>query len=227
MRKIVSLVALSAFLGGCATISGFQTGKTIDKNTGQMGVSVGGGRTVFRTYLSGFDLDLPSVSMEIGGGYGITDQIDISLKYAVPITLGGTVRYGFLNEKRGAPVSVAVGVGVSYWSVSSSSGATKSIATSTDLSGILFVSRDLAEAVTLYITPRYVSRMAKNSREQTGFTTAEESLTTPMIGGGIGVMFNLGQARDKHLALEYNKVQWTEDSAYYSTQYGLALTFGI
>jgi hypothetical protein len=59
------------------------------------------------------------------------------------------------------------------------------------------------------------------------FGSRQENLATPMIGGGIGVMFNFGTANDKHLAIEYNKVQWTKDSAIYSTQYGMALIFGI
>ena len=90
----------------------------------------------------------------------------------------------------------------------------------------LFVSRDLGKAASLYITPRYISRIARNKQEGDAWDDTE-SITTPMVGGGIGLMFHFGRERDKHLAVEYNKVQWTEDAGYYSTQYGVALLFGL
>jgi len=171
-----------------------------------------------------FDADIAAISGDIWLRRGLTDKVDAGLKLSIPGSITTDLRLGLLNEDKGDRFSVATGLGFIYTNGSSETGNRKDKTKIWDVLIPLYLSKDLGKTTTVYFVPRYVQRSTKNTRETAGQTT-EEKFSDPMIGLGGGMMFNLGNKRDKHIAFEYNRVFDPNEANHYNSQGGVGLSF--
>lgn len=217
------LASLALATSACTSVSVYQTGKTLPKGKGQMGYAMGGGKARTKAAIPGFDVDLPSLTAEFWGRYGFTSRAEAGLKYSLPGSLTVDARYGILREIDGAPVSLAAGLGFAASSVSTEHSTFEDKTSIRDLIVPLYVSRDLSDGVSAYVTPRYVRRFIAN--ERTEASPATEYINADMLGMGGGLMFNLGKAKTTHLTMEYQLVYEPADPSHYTQNTGMAIAF--
>jgi hypothetical protein len=226
MRKQALLPLLAALALGssaCTSVSVYQSAKTLPQGKGQTGFSLGGGKFRSKARISDFELDVPSVSMEAWGRYGFTDKLEAGLKYSLPGALTLDARYGLLREETGAAVSLAAGLGLARAELSTAHTGYDDKTSISDVIVPLYISRDLSDAVTAYVVPRYVRRFITNERTSVGGQT--EYINSDMVGIGGGFMFNLGRNRTTHLSLEFHKVFEPADPSHYTQNGGVGLAF--
>jgi len=222
---VPALCALCFGLSSCTSISVYQTGKTLPQGEAQIGVGLGAGKFKPKAGISGFKLDIPSISGDIWTRYGFSDRIDGGLKYSFLSSGTADLRYGIYNERNGDILSMATGVTYVYSQVTTSHNSYDDKTVIHDLGVPLYISKDLAKCFTVYTVPRYVRRQIRNKR--TTATPLQEHIDADMVGMGGGIMINFGRHYRSHLAMEYHKLYEPADKKHYVENAGVALAFGF
>ena len=226
-KTLLLLCPLALALSSCSSVSVYQDAKTLRKGDVQMGMGLGAGKFNNKTRIPGFDPDLPALSWDTWARYGISDQEDAGIKLSLFGSVTADARHGLLNERRGDPVSVALGLTYVYTSASTNFSGHEDKTTIQDLMVPLYVSKDLDKWFTAYMVPRYAKRFIANSREYDSSATPSriEYMTCDMFGMGGGIMFNLGRKQGGHLALEFHKLFDLSDPSHYTQNGGVAFSF--
>lgn len=211
---IFALLALPA-LTGCSSLSVYQSGKTLPKGVMQAGIGVGTMGDP-RTVADPGD-DKFTLSGDTWLRYGFTDNAEAGVKLSIPGAYTADARYGFLNEDRKDPLSLAAGLMVAR----GSSGAGPIDLTLIDCMLPVYVSKDIARWLTVYAVPRYSLRYVRT----TLYGGQPGSDHFGMWGMGGGFMFNVGPAYRTHISAEYHRLQSLSRPGYYTENAGIALAF--
>jgi hypothetical protein len=165
-----------------------------------------------------------------GLGYGFTDWMDGDIRYGIPATIAGTIRFGFFDQRRFMktdwPFCAAIGGSLSYWVISSGSAAIQTNdKTGRDIGFPLYLSQDLSQIFTLYITPRLVYRTVFQTEQNHAGSSQSMHINYLMDGLGVGFMINFGKNKKEHFAIEANRVQAKENRNYYIEEEGMGFIF--
>lgn len=106
------LLILMIFMSSCASLTGFETGKTSGKNNGSFLISINGTQT------PDFDPDGTGESnpfffpnIEIGGWYGLAEKIDISLRMNTNLNVIVNGKFQILGDQD-SKSAIALGAGI-------------------------------------------------------------------------------------------------------------------
>lgn len=189
------------FITGCATISTFQTAKTLP--AGEIAMGVGMDMTGLEHTVAGVTQNTGVMkSYETWIKMGLGKKFDAGLKF-FPIGRLFDVKYQFLNGKNGG-LDAAVDLAYSATSIEKSD----SINDYIDIYSNLIFSSDLTKLLTLYISPKHILRTVQLTDD---LTDKSGTKTKSLLGSGIGIAFNL-DGEKVQLMLEYNYVSslWGE-----------------
>jgi hypothetical protein len=170
---ILSFLAFGSFLlllNSCASISGFQTGRTVGAEAGEIMFSVNGTRTPDFDELSqeenadsvdtqSFSIFAPNI--EIGGRYGISDKLDFGIRANTNLNIYADVKYQLVGDQE-SPVAVAAGAGLGMFGFVTGSGGLFNFQIP------LYASFHPTESLDLYIAPRYVGQWGTALGETSG-----------------------------------------------------------
>ena len=245
-KKILAALLAGSFLSSCGTVSTFQTGKTIPR--GKFSFGMGSSLGVFRTksHIVGFPTELPYGAAEVFAGYGLFEFLDINAKVmasqytseedfgdlgGLPLTGGGSARFGIAQERWGSPISIAIGYG--YYGGSAQSRRTdlddnetnRQLTTTVDKITFVNVSRDIFSWLTPYFAYKLFRRMTHNREWDYGVPVSDETLNDNLVGYSGGISFNVGKERNTHIMLEMNTVRDTDEPEdHYQKQVGLGMS---
>lgn len=102
MNKIyvLSSIMILLFLSGCATMTGFEEGRTLGENNSEVGGSV---NLTVAPDLFGDDADIDDISsfpnLELGYKYGVLDDLDVGIRVNSNLNLGVYTKYQLLGGK--------------------------------------------------------------------------------------------------------------------------------
>lgn len=165
----ICLGSILIFLNSCASISGFQTGRTVGAETGEIMFSVNGTRTPDFDDLSNADSDSLDVSdfsifapnIEIGGRYGVSEKIDFGIRANTNLNIYADVKYQFVGDQE-SPVAVATGFGLGMFGFVVGTGGLFNFQIP------LYASFHPTESLDLYVAPRYVGQWGTAFGESSG-----------------------------------------------------------
>ncbi|MBI5914531.1 MAG: hypothetical protein HY842_04080 [Bacteroidetes bacterium] len=174
IKNLVFLLAIgTAFtllFSNCASLTGFQTGRTVGQGNGEFLASVNVSQT------PDFDYDFDDTSevfyftnIELSGRYGVADRFDIGLRMNTNLNVALDGRYQFLGDQE-SPVAVAAGFGVGTFGVFSALW---------NVQIPLYFSIHPTEMVAIYVSPRYTAQIAGGNISE----------TVNYLGGNAGVLF--------------------------------------
>ncbi len=188
-------------------MSSLQTAETLEK--GKKQTTFGGG-TFNSEETSGttkLKTDLPYVEASYREGFG--KDFDAGLKITIIGSYTADAKYRIYD---GDAFDFSVGGGVGYLEYSTGTGAAETKHTAYDLMLPVYASYRFAETFAMYVTPRYVYRMANTS----GATSA--SASTTLTGGAAGV--KIGKSWGMYLEAAHQK---DTKSDFTMMQYNVAL----
>lgn len=195
------LLGLTAFaMSGCVSLSSMQTARTVKKQEFVGFFGAGTQSTKFKKYSEDasekeLQESLEKLSMpvlEAGGRYGVVDNVDVGGKFSLlpgSMSLGG--KYMMLGK--GSEGALATGLDVTYGSFEVSSGSgdvkSKNSIRIIDATVPLYTSYDVSDWFSLYLTPRFGTRMTtvKQSSDIDG-TSKSEDKSIPVWGVNTGFM---------------------------------------
>ncbi|MFZ1751279.1 MAG: hypothetical protein WAU01_13840 [Saprospiraceae bacterium] len=169
------LSALGIFwFSSCASLTGYQDGKTIGKDNGEAMISLNISQSPeYSNIEDSFDIeDIPSFifpNIEVGGRYGVAENLDVTLRVNTNLNLAIGAKYQILGD-RSADFAVSLGAEVGTFGL---------------VTGIwnaqipVYFSYHPSEKVALYASPRYIFQ----------FSTIGGTEGWQYAGGNIGVLF--------------------------------------
>ena len=178
LKNIVPCLLLCAvfilIFTNCASLTGFQTGRTVGQNNAEVLLSLNASKT------PDFDLDVNQndtsdigsfyfPNFEISGRYGIIEKLDIGARVNTNANLALDGRYQFIGDQT-SPVAVAGGLGIGTFGVFSALW---------NVQLPLYFSLHPTESVAIYINPRYTRQ----------FGTGNLVGRIDYLGGNVGVLF--------------------------------------
>ncbi|MBC85560.1 MAG: hypothetical protein CL677_00150 [Bdellovibrionaceae bacterium] len=214
---ILTLLVASAGLMGCASMSGLQTARVLEK--GKVQSTFGGGyyssgdiAASVNDTEDGEDIDMPF--LEYSYRQGVGHNWDVGLK----VTLIGTaVLDGKYNFYSGDKWALAAGLGLGYLSIETESGDEKSETTILDFMLPLYASYDVSEKVSIYTVPKYIHRSI--SGEGSGSSALLGATLGLKIGKEWGSMLEVGQFRDLDEDLDISQANvaffWHPDKTWF------------
>jgi len=204
MRRLcllTSVILAGAYLSsGCISISSFQTARTQKKDEASGFFGVGYESLVIPKkssdeLVSEFQEEIEEIKVPIlegGMRYGLTDSLDIGIRYTVPGTLAGEVKYQLTGHDSNLATAIGFGLGTGGYS---------SGTTNYDIFDIivpLWISQDFTDTFSAYLSPRMINRSTTFEFEETrtdpvtnvetkSKTTDKESAL--FIGATVGIAF--------------------------------------
>jgi len=181
-----SLLALSALTTACVNSSALQTAKAMDP--GKQRFLVGGGYYASpdldkdASSATGEDTSLKLPYMELGYRRGLVDKVEAGVKYTLPGTAAIDGKYQFLDA---GGFALAAGASVGYFKLSSEAGDSSSSTTVVDTIVPVYASYDIAKALAVYTSPKYVMRYAK-SESMDAMMSESSSGLSHLVGATLG-----------------------------------------
>ena len=180
------------FFTGCASVSSFQTARTIKSGTSRFVI---GGGYYASTLKNSVGEKIGFPMLEGLYRYGLDKNLDLGFKYTVPGQIGGDIKWQLMD---GENFAFATGLGGSYLSFANPSTTSATSETNSrftfnfiELSVPVYLSYDLSKAFSVYLTPRYVTRFATQGSNQN------------FIGSNLGL--RVGKTSGVFLELSYLK----------------------
>jgi len=156
--------ALLFLLAGCANFSALQTARTLPKNTGRVNLGLG----FFRSpdidaqvgEQTGVPVEFTLPYFEIGGRFGLMEDLDIGGKYTFPGFFSIDGKYQLFSS---GGFVFSGGVGMNYLSIAGSASMKDAYhSTFFDLYLPSYISYDFNDWFALYTSPKYVMRYARS-----------------------------------------------------------------
>lgn len=169
LLQSLSLGGLLLLISSCASISGFQTGRTVGAESGEIMFSVNGTRTPDFEDLSSEKVDTVDAqdfsifapNIEIGGRYGITDKIDFGMRANTNLNIYADVKYQFVGDQESL-VAVSTGFGLGLFGFVTGTGGLYNFQIP------LYASFHPTDKLDLYVAPRYVGQWGTAFGESSG-----------------------------------------------------------
>lgn len=173
-KTLLLFFSIATLSISCASLSGLQTGRTVGKGNGQLGLSLNTNKT------PDFDTDeedelyflVPSV--EFSGTYGITEKFDLSFKANTLFNVGLDAKVQVVGDQT-SQFALSLGGGVGIFGFIAGTGALYNFQIP------LYTSFHPSENFTFYVTPRYIG--------QVGTSFGESSDLLNYTGANMGVLF--------------------------------------
>jgi len=214
------LIGAVSFLSGCTSIMMFQSAKTVPQGNLETGVGLAAGSESQRHMLANFDLSYPSVAGNAWLRYGLTPNWDAGANLSIPGSLTVDTKVMLLNEDKGAPLTFSLGAGGTFSAITDNDSSVDKKQDYNDVFVPLYVSKDVADWLTLYISPRYIYRHTYNEMTRGGVTSSE-NIYDDMWGLGGGLRFNVTDKTG--ILLECQHMAPFKDPSFSSTQCGAGL----
>ena len=169
--SLLALVFLAFIFTNCASLTGFQTGRTIEEGTGEFMASI----NVSQSPDFDFDFDdttdlrffFPNV--ELGGRYGVAERFDMGLRMNTNFNLAIDGKYQILGDQE-SEVAMSLGAGFGSFGL---------FTALWNVQVPLYFSFHPNEKVDIYLTPRYIAQ----------FAAGDISGNLNYFGGNAGVLF--------------------------------------
>lgn len=173
----ILLAGMAAFTG-CASLTGFQDGRTLGQDNGEIGVSLNFSQSPdFDDWEDQVDdsvnVDIPQLyfpSFEFSGRYGVAEKVDIGVRLNTNLNLGVSGKFQVVGDQE-SPFAMSLGAEVGTFGL---------------VSGLwnvqipVFLSVHPSERFAWYLTPRYIYQF-------TSYAGADNGLS--YVGGNTGIMF--------------------------------------
>lgn len=184
MRRILALAVLLPF-AGCANLSTHQTARAIPEGTarGIAGFGFFSSPTINEQISKATTLNttIQFPFVEFGARFGVMKNLEAGGKLTLPGFLSGDVKYQFLDA---GAFAAAGGLGLSYLGIAASpSSSTSSTTFSTSFLDLVvpgYASYDFTYWLGLYVSPKFVLRMAM------GGTSGTATLAGSTLGVRLG-----------------------------------------
>jgi len=212
---IALLLAGMAAFTGCASLTGFQDGRTLGKDNGEIGGSINFTRSPDFDILDDEDSDsldvtLPSATfpfLEFSGRFGVADKVDVGVRLNTNLNLGVNAKFQVVGDQE-SPFAMALGAEIATFGL---------------LSGFwnvqipVFLSVHPSERMSVYLTPRYTYQFSTLAGAENGLS---------YVGANAGIMFG---ARNKFgFDIGYHNVSAGEGNGSLDLlQFGLGARFPI
>lgn len=186
--KSAALV-LAVLTTACVNSSTLQTAKALDP--GKQRILVGGGYYASPSLdadaseATGDDVSLKMPYMEVGYRRGIVNKVEVGAKVTIPGTAGIDGKYELFNNGK---LALAAGAGIGYLKLTSGSEGAETSSTIIDAIVPAYASYDLAKALAVYASPKYVMRYSKSTDEM----MQSASGTNHLVGGTLGTKIGNG-----------------------------------
>lgn len=171
---ISAFSSLLLFSVGCASLTGYQDGKTVGQGNGEAMVSLNISQTpdfgAFEDSLNITDINsffFPNI--ELGGRYGATENLDITVRMNTNLNLGVGAKYQIVGD-RSSNFAVSVGTEIATFGL---------------ISGLwnvqipVYTSYHPTEKLAIYASPRYIYQFSSVGSFE-GFN---------YLGGNVGLLF--------------------------------------
>ncbi len=146
----IFVLTISLTLSGCFSFTNFQTARTVGKNKTEFGLSINA--IGFSELDTSLYIRIPSV--EIGGKYGITENMDVGVRLSNFGTFIGDFKYQFYGDKE-STFAAATGISIGGSVYSFSFGSSENFGFyQFDIP--LHLSIHPSEKFAFYFTPRYM-----------------------------------------------------------------------
>lgn len=134
---------------GCASLSGLQTGKTLEENTGELAFSLNLNQS------PDFDSDSTEIlflpNLEFGGRYGVAEHLDIGVRANTNLNLLIDGKYQFVGDQD-SEFALATGVGFGFF------GFVTTIGGLYNFQIPLYASYHPKDNFDIYLSPRYIGQ---------------------------------------------------------------------
>ena len=168
----LAFVGLLAILSGCASLTGFQTGRTVGRNKGEILASINASQTPkFDLTASDSNGTVPRLyfpNLEASGRYGIVDRLDVGLRMNTNFNIAGDVKYQLLGNQE-SPVAMSAGFGVGTFGL---------FAALWNVQVPLYFSLHPSKTVDIYVNPRFIAQ----------FASGDFNGTLKYLGGNAGIL---------------------------------------
>lgn len=213
-RVLVVMFGMVLVLTGCATISTYQTAKTIPQNAVQFGVGLGYGS--FNSWFGKrIGIEFPFYAAEIWTRYGILKHWDAGIKIGFPA--GGIIdtKVQILENE---PFDFALGIGYSQLDMTDGGDEAKI----QDVHIPFYLSKGFNQHIAVYFSPKLILRTATaTSGESEDGEKIKEKISQTYYGLGIG--FSINPSSTIQIMPEYSMVIDKEDSDNYIRQFGVGI----
>ncbi len=205
--NIFVLGLLLSIFYGCASLSSFQDAKTLKKGKAQAYAAVTKYAETFDGGINILNKDtietLEFWVFDLGGRFGITNNIDLGLKYTIPGGLVGDIKYMFTDHESKLGVSTGGKIGYMNISTSASNSDEKSEYTVLDFGVPLYFSYYPINWLSLTVNPTalYRSRYGDNTNLRSGIVAGGTG--NIKLGKTKGVMVEAGYFKDMRTKNSY------------------------
>lgn len=181
MKRQFLLPALAAatiafFLNSCASLTGYQDGRSVGKNNGEISASVNVNQSPefnnFNDQQDTFDI-VPSAfpNIEIGGRYGVAEKFDIGMRINSNLNISLNAKYQLVGDRQ-SPFALAIGAEAGTFSLG--------IGGLWNVQVPVFASIHPSEKFAVYLNPRYIYQFSS-------WVGAEDGVS--YAGGNTGLLF--------------------------------------
>ena len=177
LLHIIGLFAMAVLFSNCASLTGFQDGRTVGKDRADLTASLNFSQSPdfddWEDLGDSLDSDIPDFffpNIEFGGRYGVAENVDINLKINSNLNLNVGAKVQVFGDRE-SQTALALGIDVGTFGL---------------ISGLWNVQIPLSfsvhpsERFTWYLSPRYIYQF-------TAYTGAENGLN--YFGGNTGIFF--------------------------------------
>lgn len=186
---MVAVLAASFIFSNCASLTGFQTGRTVGKGNGELMFSLNASQSPDFELDVNFDdtADIKNFffpNLEGSVRYGIIEKLDVGARLNTNFNLAFDARYQLIGD-RYSPVALSAGMGVGTFGL---------FAALWNLQIPLYFSIHPSPIVDIYISPRYIAQ----------FAAGDIQGKLNYLGGNAGIM--IGKRTKFGIDLGYYKV---------------------
>ncbi len=169
-------IVAALFLSRCASLTGFQDGRTVGKDNGDFYASLNFSSSPDFNEIEDNDsvsVDIPTLTfpnLEFGGRYGVAEKIDLTLRLNTNLNVGVGAKFQLVGDRQ-SPFAMALGAEVGSFGI---------VLGLLNLQIPVYLSVHPSENFTWYLTPRYIRQFTTYAGLETGLS---------YFGGNTGLLF--------------------------------------
>jgi len=172
---LLVLAGFALLSSNCASLTGFQDGRTVGQNNGELSASINFSQSPnFNDWEDSSDsLNIPTLlfpSLEFGGRYGVAEKVDLTLRMNTNLNLGLGAKFQVVGDRESA-FALALGAELGTFGL---------ITGLWNVQVPLYLSVHPKENFAWYLTPRYIYQFSS-------FIGAENGLS--YTGANTGLLF--------------------------------------
>ncbi len=184
------------FLASCASLTGFQDGRTVGKDNGDFYASLNFSTSPnFNEWEDDTAVvDVPTLTipnLELGGRYGVGEKVDVTLRLNTNLNVGIGAKFQVIGDRQ-SPFAMSLGAEVGSFGI---------VLGLLNVQVPVYLSVHPSESFSWYLTPRYI-------RQFSTFAGVENGLS--YLGGNTGLLF--GKRNKFGLDIGYYRLGGIENS---------------